>query len=88
MSYREKLIRKFGLWIEKIKLQYLVSWFFSTHHFVTQTRTQSITEYGYHHVVPDHLDGAAGDEEEGVQDVSVMDQDVSGGSVDSFEPHG
>ena len=61
---------------------------FSTHHFVTQTRTQSITEYGYHHVVPHHLDGAAGDEEEGVQDVSVMDQDVPGGSVDRFEPHG
>lgn len=64
----------------KIKWSYLVQRFTRS--------TCSSTEYSNHHVIPDHLDGATGDEEKGVQDISVMNQGVSGRSVHRFEPHG
>lgn len=47
-----------------------------------------LTQYGHHHVVPQDLDGASGNEVKGSEDVPAVDQSVTGRGVGGFEAHG
>lgn len=47
-----------------------------------------LTQYGHHHIVPEDLDGASGDEVKGGENVPAVDQGVTGRGVGGFEAHG
>lgn len=60
-----------------------------THENDKSTETDlSLTKYGHHHIVPEDLNGAPGNEIEGSENVPAVDQSVTRRGVGGLEVHG